>query len=142
MIVAFVSFTINILAARPIFPASGAAAGPSLNGLLHGSVVGTPAGSSVPNVGRGDGVKLGRDVGLGKGVLVGTGVGVIAAWVIATKVFTMAIAEACIWAGSVVGTAFAAQALSKKAAMAITNIRRFTVFSPFSCLGVFYSGQS
>jgi hypothetical protein len=100
-------------------------------------VVGAPAGSSVPNVGRGDGVKLGRDVGLGKGVLVGTGVGGIAALVIATKVFTMAIAEACIWAESVVGTAFAPQALSRKAVMAVTNIRRFTVLSPFSCLGVF-----
>ncbi|MCJ7432544.1 MAG: hypothetical protein MUO77_03560 [Anaerolineales bacterium] len=113
-----VSFTINIFAARTL-PASGAAAEPSLIGLLHGSVVGAPAGNSVADVGGGDGVKLGRDVGLDKGVLVGTGVGGIAAWVIATKVFTAATAEACIWAESIIGTAFAPQALSIKATMEI-----------------------
>lgn len=120
-----------MLAARPTFPASAAAAGPSLIGLLHGSAVGAPAGSSVPNVGRGDGVKLGRDVGLGKGVSVGIGVGVLAAWVIATKVFTMAIAVDCIWTGSVVGIALVPQALSRKANITATKIKRFTILSPF-----------
>jgi hypothetical protein len=127
---ALVLLTINTLVPLLVFPTS-VLPGLAFIGPLHGSVVGIPAGSSVPKVGRGDGVKLGMDVGLGNGVLAGTGVDGTAALVIAAKVFTMAIAEACTWAESVVGIAFAPQALSRKPAMTAINIKRFTILSPF-----------